>query len=125
MSLTKRLTRWLGIPLVLLALLVPSESHALRLNKDVKDVMVFSGYGLIGGTAVGLAILPLTQDLRVALMGSSIGLYLGIVAGVFYVVNRTDPGNPLRGFDAPEKLPPTLSQVRFDLPWLAYPVVRF
>ena len=118
----RSILKW--VPVAMLLIAVPQTSHALRLNKDVKDVMVMSGYGLIAGTAVGLATLPLTQDLRVTLMGSSVGLYMGIAAGIFYVLNRPEPSRAsLARFETRE--PPNARPVRFDVPTVQVRVLRF
>src|SRR5262249_6237596 len=69
-------------------------AHAL--DKNIKTVFIAGGYGLLAGTAVGLITLPLTQGIWALFIGSSVGLYLGIVIGVFHVLNRENPQNPLR-----------------------------
>lgn len=69
--------------------------EALALDRDVKTVLIAGGYGLAGGTIVGLATLPIHQDVKGIFVGSSIGLYVGVVVGIFHVFNRKDPQNPL------------------------------
>src|SRR5579885_1112657 len=78
-----------------LAFLVPRPAGAI--DRDLRSVLVGGGYGLLGGTALGLASYPLTRDARSIWIGSSVGLYLGIVIGVYNAIARDDPGNPLRG----------------------------
>jgi hypothetical protein len=70
--------------------------QAEAIDRDVKAVMVVSTYGLLGGTVLGLAALPFNQDIRTVFIGSSLGLYLGIAIGIYYVYDRYDQNNPLR-----------------------------
>ncbi|OFZ79238.1 MAG: hypothetical protein A2583_01120 [Bdellovibrionales bacterium RIFOXYD1_FULL_53_11] len=72
--------------------LVPGQAHAL--HKDVKAVIILAAYGAVGGTAMGAVAYPFTSRFRTVLMGTSIGLYLGIAAGVYHISHRDDPGNP-------------------------------
>ena len=51
---------------------------------------------MIGGTIVGAAIVPFSQNVRTLFLGTSVGLYLGIVVGLYYVFDRYDQQNPLR-----------------------------
>lgn len=74
-------------------LAAPSNAHAV--HRDVKSVLTFSAYGLAAGTLVGLASFPLTQNNRSVFVGSSMGLYLGMIVGIYYINHRYDPGNPL------------------------------
>jgi hypothetical protein len=67
-----------------------STQTAYAMDRDVKTLIKAGGYGAIGGALVGLATLPLTRDIRSIFMGSSIGLYLGIAAGVLYIQNRNE-----------------------------------
>lgn len=69
---------------------------ALAIDRDVRSVIVAGGYGILGGTILGLASYPLTRDGRSVFIGSSVGLYLGIIAGIYYVMDRDNPENPLR-----------------------------
>ena len=50
---------------------------------------------MVLGTAAGIAAWPFHRQLRSVLMGTSIGLYLGIAVGIYYINNRNDPQNPL------------------------------
>ncbi len=75
-------------------LLSPKPAQAM--SRDVKSVIVAGTYGLVGGTAIGLATLPFSQDLRSVFIGSSLGLYLGIAIGFYFITHRDDPSNPLR-----------------------------
>jgi hypothetical protein len=58
------------------------------MSRDVRAVLVISAYGLVGGTLLGLAALPFNQDARTVFIGSSLGLYLGIAVGHYYVYDR-------------------------------------
>jgi len=74
--------------------LAPTSTRAM--DRDVRAVLITSEYGLIAGTVVGAATLPFTQDIRGLFIGSSAGLYLGIAVGLYYVLDRENPENPLR-----------------------------
>jgi len=86
---------------VMIALLVAGLSvsvatkPAYAMDRDVKTVIKYGGYGILVGTGVGLITWPFTQDLRAVFMGTSIGLYLGIAIGIYQVFNRENPQNPL------------------------------
>lgn len=80
----------------------PRSAHAL--DRDVRAVLIAGLYGIAGGTILGAASLPLTREPRTVFMGSSLGLYLGIAVGFYYIWHRYDPGNPLH-MD-PEPPPP-------------------
>lgn len=51
-------------------------------------------YGAVAGTGLGLISYPFSGQLRTVLMGSSIGLYLGMAAGGYHAQNRSSPQNP-------------------------------
>src|SRR3954469_16001642 len=76
----------------------------MALDRDVRSVLVGGGYGLLGGTLVGLVSYPLTRDARSIFIGSSVGLYLGIMVGAYNAIDRGNPDNPLR---AQEEIPST------------------
>jgi len=87
-----------------LTFLVPSlsPSKAAAMDKDVKAVIVAGTYGLAAGTLVGFALFPFTKKNRSIFLGSSIGLYLGIAVGLYFIANRYDPNNPLSpNYDSP------------------------
>jgi hypothetical protein len=78
-------------------LLVESmPSPASALDRDVKAILVAGEYGILGGTVIGAATLPFSQNLRSVFIGSSVGLYLGLAVGIYYVMERDSPHNPLR-----------------------------
>jgi hypothetical protein len=81
---------------LLLALATAVPRPALALDRDFKSVLVGGGYGLLGGTVLGLASYPLTRDARSIFIGSAVGLYLGIIVGIYNVVDRDNPENPLK-----------------------------
>jgi hypothetical protein len=66
------------------------------MDHDVRSVIVSGEFGLLGGAAIGLATLPFTGSLRNVFIGSSVGLWLGIAVGFYYISNRNNPDNPLR-----------------------------
>jgi hypothetical protein len=69
-------------------------AHAV--DRDVRAVLIGGLYGMAGGTILGLASYPFTQKPRSIFIGTSIGLYLGIAVGFYYIWNRYDPENPLQ-----------------------------
>jgi hypothetical protein len=124
-----------------LSLLIPHQ-NARALDRDVKAVLITGAYGIVGGTAIGLVSWPMTRQVRSIFMGSSIGLYLGLAAGIYFIQNRHDPDNPL--YQPPPGDPPWKQKTpnessdgyyweggdhRLKLPpplvYLQYEVVRF
>lgn len=79
--------------------IVPRTS--LALSDDVRTVMVAATYGAAAGTAAGLVSFPVSGEARNIVIGTSLGLYLGIIAGVYHMTHRYDPENPFQ-----EPLPP-------------------
>ncbi len=77
---------------------------AYALDRDVKAILITSTYGMVAGTALGLAAFPMTKSTRMILVGSSIGLYLGIAVGVYFIQNRNSPDNPFG--QPPDQVPP-------------------
>lgn len=106
-------------------LIYPHSARAL--NRDVKAVIITGGYGILGGTVLGLASVPFTRDARSIFIGSSVGLYLGIAVGVFYVMHRDDPDNPLRTENqvVPSTEMHAIDQYETKLAEIAVPVLRF
>lgn len=51
---------------------------------------------MIGGTVLGLVTFPATQEVKTIFVGTSIGLYLGIAIGVYYVFDRENASQALR-----------------------------
>jgi hypothetical protein len=72
---------------------MPRNAHAL--SADTRSILVGGTYGVLGGAALGLISWPLTQNPRSIALGASIGLYLGLIAGIYYIHNRDNPQNPL------------------------------
>jgi hypothetical protein len=88
-------------PLLLgLALLLP-PAPAAAMSRDVRSVIVTGAYGALGGTAIGLVLYPVTHSARGVFIGTSVGLYLGIIAGLYHIHHRDDPMNPLAGAEPP------------------------
>ncbi len=73
--------------------LAPASSWAL--DRDTGAVLTLGGYGIAGGAVLGLISLPLTQNVRSIFVGTSVGLYLGLLVGFYHVMHRDDPENPL------------------------------
>lgn len=61
------------------------------LDQDTRTLIRTSEYGLVAGTAAGLLMWPLSGQLRSVFIGSSIGLYVGIVVGVYHIFERPNP----------------------------------
>ena len=89
------------IALILLAVTALAPQRVQAVDRDVLFVIETAQYGLIGGTVLGLASLPMTHNARTIFIGSSIGLYLGIAAGLYLIFDREpsggDPFNAPRG----------------------------
>lgn len=79
----------------MLFLFVPINAYAL--SNDVKAVFTTGAYGAAAGTVLGLAAFPfIDTGVRTIFMGTSAGLALGLVVGIFHVTHKDDPDNPLR-----------------------------
>jgi hypothetical protein len=59
--------------------------QAEAMSRDARTLIVMGGYGLAGGTLLGLAAYPATGQLRYVFVGSSVGLYLGVAAAVYFI----------------------------------------
>jgi hypothetical protein len=81
---------------VSLAVSLASSRPAAAIDRDVKAVLTAGEYGIAGGTILGLAAMPFARDARAIFIGSSLGLYLGAAVGIYYILHRNDPDNPLR-----------------------------
>ena len=105
-------------------------------TSDLKTLEVFSLYGAGAGTVVGLAGVPFSKSIKTMFVGTSVGLVLGIIAGVYHINNRNNPQNPFNndfqpfpsedpnypkdeGMQSPDKAPPAI------LMMASYPVLRF
>jgi hypothetical protein len=86
---------------MLLAAVVATPRPSYALGRDVRAVMTTSLYGIAAGTVLGLGSYAFNHEPRSIAIGSSVGLYLGIIAGIYYINHRDDAGNPLRS-DADE-----------------------
>ncbi|MGK5088411.1 hypothetical protein WDW86_12705 [Bdellovibrionota bacterium FG-2] len=83
------------------ALFCPLKSYAL--DQSVATVIKCGEYGIVGGTILGLASLSFSKKPRTVFIGSSLGLYAGILAGFYYASHPEDPYNPFRpNADEPE-----------------------
>ncbi len=78
----------------LLALVLISSLEANAMSKDGRTFLTMGGYGLVGGTVLGLAQYPFTHNTKNIFVGTSIGLYLGLALGAFYVLNDYDAPKP-------------------------------
>jgi hypothetical protein len=85
------------VALIAAAQMTMLASRAQAMDQDTRTVIHGGTYGLIGGTIVGIAVLPLTGSARGVFIGSSLGLYMGIIAGVYRITHRDEAGNSLRG----------------------------
>lgn len=68
--------------------------EARAMSRDVKAVLITGLYGIAAGTALGLISWPMTGSSRAVFIGSSIGMYLGVGTGIYFITHRDDPGNP-------------------------------
>ena len=86
---------------------------------------------------MGLGLVPFTKEIRTMFIGTSVGLVLGIIAGVYHINNRDNPQNPFNnnfqpfpaedpnypanpeGMQSPDKAPPAI------LMMASYSVFRF
>lgn len=85
--------------------LAPSSAQAM--GRNTKTLFKMGAYGVVGGTVLGLATYPFTHKARNIFIGSSIGLYLGLAMGLFYIANDYNVEEPFPGqerteFRAPE-----------------------
>ncbi len=87
------------------------SSSAFAMQRDVKAVLQISALGAAAGTVIGLVSYPLTQDFKTTFAGSSVGLYLGIIIGIYHVTSRTDPQNPI------------VSQAHFKIEYFQWPEI--
>ncbi len=122
-----RLAAFLALIAGLQTALPAKPAHAFELDRNVKYVFIASGWGTLAGTFVGgVTMLVGSQQAKTMFLGSSVGLYLGIVVGVFYAIYRNDPQNPLRpkypdkyggqsGLSLPITRPPALVTWEFEL----------
>lgn len=76
---------------------VPAHEAQASTGRDVRTMLYASGYGVLGGTAMGLVSLPFHRSTKGVYLGSLLGLGLGLMVGAYHVTHRDDPGNPLRG----------------------------
>ncbi len=65
------------------------------MSRDVRTVLTVGLYGIAAGSLLGALALPATQDVKSIFIGSSVGLYLGLIIGIYHVNHRDDPQNPL------------------------------
>ena len=77
------------------AFFTPRES--LALNKSAKVFVLTSTYGVMAGALTGVASLAFTsaprQHLRNIAIGSSVGLYVGILLGAYMIWGVPDPSD--------------------------------
>lgn len=67
------------------------------MDADTRTVLRDGGWGLLGGTAAGLIALPLTGGgARSVFIGSSVGLYIGLIAGFYHIYTKDDADSPFR-----------------------------
>lgn len=91
-----------------LLILTPYRSYA----DSTKEFLMACTYGVLTGTLVGAATLAFRDkpgdNLKSIARGASLGLYAGILLGVYvvyFVPTAGDPGDPESPADAPEDLP--------------------
>jgi hypothetical protein len=65
------------------------QAHA-KVHPNLVTIFRTAGLGVLGGTLIGLISFPFSQDARTIFMGSSVGLYVGAAAGVYFNGHRDD-----------------------------------
>lgn len=90
-----------GAAVLGLAVALAGPVPARAVSREFRTVFWTSVYCAGAGTVLGMASLPMTRDIRTMFMGTSIGLYLGIVLGIYFISNPDDPGNPLQSRHVP------------------------
>ena len=80
-------------------LILALGTHSARAwDQDKRTIVSTSSYGILVGTLAGLLTLPVHGNGRTVFVGTSVGLYLGIVVGLYHNAHRYDPSNPLRAW---------------------------
>jgi hypothetical protein len=97
------------IAAIVLSLAVARPAHAT--DPMIRSMIVGGLYGLVAGTVLGAAATPLARNIRALPIGSSVGLYLGIVVGAFYYTSQQDPINSRASLDGP--ISPAEGQIAF------------
>lgn len=109
--------------LVAAFLVIPSRAGAedsLNLTgKRVKVVAKSAGYGLVGGLVVGLASQVFERKTKNIFMFGSLGLYAGILLGVYVVSTSSGPTtyegpDTYEDFSMAKGIPGTLAYKRDD-----------
>ena len=85
---------WVLVASLALGMGVAAPRSAFAMNQRVRTVLVAGAYGAVGGTALGLVSLPITRDSRSLFIGTSLGLYLGVAVGIYYLFDKS---NSLKG----------------------------
>lgn len=91
-----RIATWLMIVAIGMGLTSFSSDQAQAASRNVNSVIRAGSYGLLVGTLVGAASFPFNRDVKRVFIGSSVGLYVGIVAGIAYVATRDGKSPPRR-----------------------------
>ncbi len=68
----------------LAAALAPRPARAM--SSEVRGVIRIGGYGILGGTLLGLTAYPMTGKVQTVFLGSSVGLYVGLAIGLVYAL---------------------------------------
>jgi len=92
-----RLGSVVGLTLGLFAAV--SNAHAM--SRDVRTVLRSGMWGAVAGTAVGIVSYAAGSSGRSVFVGSSVGLYFGLILGSYYVWERNSPAEARRD-SAPE-----------------------
>ena len=85
--------KWKQVAAIAFGLLIvissPRPAEA-KIHRNLLVIFQAAGIGAIGGTLIGLISVPFSQNVRTVFMGTSVGLYVGAVAGVYFNANRDD-----------------------------------
>ncbi|MGK5084080.1 hypothetical protein WDW37_12355 [Bdellovibrionota bacterium FG-1] len=87
-------TAWMVVGIFAAGVTVAPLARAM--DPDVQTVLLAGEYGLAGGTILGVASLPMSRDVRTIFIGSSVGLYLGIAVGLYFVFSAEPPEDRFR-----------------------------
>lgn len=74
--------------LVVISATVPTEAHAL--SKDTRVLLKSGLYGTLVGAGTGLLSHALGAETQTIFVGASVGLYMGLALGAYYVWDRDE-----------------------------------
>ncbi len=108
--------RWILGSLLMISMALPRVSQA----NPTREFISSCTYGVMAGSLVGVATLAFTNkpgdNLNKVARGASLGLYTGILLGVYvvYIVPGLEPEDELDPVAAIDKIPFTLNPILTD-----------